>query len=122
MSTALMISSSTKLLPILMVIWQYDVPAAARAVGWAVVINNIEALKVLLECSLMVATNLAFAGAFVRAFTGYILLHLIGWALGINLAAMVDCTPGSFSRYWVLDILGRSIWSLALTTEVLGVS
>jgi lipid intermediate transporter len=33
-----------KLLPILTAIWEYDVPAAARAVGWAVVVNNIEAL------------------------------------------------------------------------------
>jgi hypothetical protein len=32
------------LLPILTAIWEYDVPAAARAVGWAVVVNNIEAL------------------------------------------------------------------------------
>jgi len=43
-STALFISSSMKLLPILTAIWEYDVPAAARAVGWAVVVNNIEAL------------------------------------------------------------------------------
>ena len=33
-----------KLLPILTAIWEYDVPASARAVGWAVVVNNIEAL------------------------------------------------------------------------------
>jgi len=44
-STALFISSSMKLLPILTAIWEYDVPASARAVGWAVVVNNIEALK-----------------------------------------------------------------------------
>ena len=43
-STALFISSSMKLLPILTAIWEYDVPASARAVGWAVVVNNIEAL------------------------------------------------------------------------------
>jgi lipid intermediate transporter len=43
-STALFISSSMKLLPILTAIWDYDVPASARAVGWAVVVNNIEAL------------------------------------------------------------------------------
>ena len=28
-----------------MVIWQYDVPAVARAISWAVVVNNIEALS-----------------------------------------------------------------------------
>ena len=43
-STALFISSSMKLLPILTAIWEYDVPASARAVGWAVVVNNIEAM------------------------------------------------------------------------------
>ncbi|KLU86216.1 arv1 superfamily protein [Magnaporthiopsis poae ATCC 64411] len=49
-STALLVSSSTKLFPILMVIWEYDVPAAARSLGWAVVLNNVEALKILLDC------------------------------------------------------------------------
>ncbi|KAJ2898853.1 hypothetical protein MKZ38_003612 [Zalerion maritima] len=48
-STALLVSSSTKLFPILMVIWDYDVPAAARSLGWAVVANNVEALKILLD-------------------------------------------------------------------------
>ena len=47
-STALLVSSSTKLFPILMVIWEYDVPAAARSLGWAVVANNVEALKIFL--------------------------------------------------------------------------
>lgn len=46
-STALLVSSSTKLFPILMVIWDYDVPAAARSLGWAVVANNVEALAIL---------------------------------------------------------------------------
>ncbi|KAI5801405.1 Arv1-like family-domain-containing protein [Peziza echinospora] len=51
LSTALLVSSSTKLFPILMVIWDYDVPAAANAVGWAVVVNNVEALRVVLGSS-----------------------------------------------------------------------
>ncbi|KAK4176693.1 Arv1 protein [Triangularia setosa] len=65
-STALLVSSSTKLFPILMVIWEYDVPAAARSLGWAVVANNVEALKILLDCSYGVAAFLAMAGALSR--------------------------------------------------------
>jgi hypothetical protein len=58
-STALLVSSSTKLFPILMVIWEYDIPAAARSLGWAVVANNVEALKILLDCGYGTATLLA---------------------------------------------------------------
>jgi len=76
-STALVISSSTKLLPILMVIWQYDVPAAARAVGWAVLVNNIEALTILLECSYVEATYLVALGAFARLVVGLVFLQLV---------------------------------------------
>ncbi|KAF4582923.1 Arv1-like family protein [Ophiocordyceps camponoti-floridani] len=35
---SLLVSSSTKLFPILMVIWEYDVPAAARSLGWALLL------------------------------------------------------------------------------------
>src|SRR5436190_20368339 len=74
-STALFISSSMKLLPILTAIWEYDVPASARAVGWAVVVNNIEALTsissfsndradvVLLETTYMNTLTLSLLGA-----------------------------------------------------------
>lgn len=51
LSTALLISSATKLLPILMIIWDYDVPLAAALVGWAVNFNVIEALTIVLGCS-----------------------------------------------------------------------
>jgi hypothetical protein len=56
-STALFISSSMKLLPILTAIWEYDVPASARAVGWAVVVNNIEALTSLTSLSVELITS-----------------------------------------------------------------
>ncbi|GAO50704.1 Arv1-like protein [Saitoella complicata NRRL Y-17804] len=75
LSTALFISSSMKLLPILMVIWSYDVLAAARAVGWAVVVNNIEALTILLECGYLEAGALAFSGAAVRACVAWAVLR-----------------------------------------------
>lgn len=80
MSTALLVSSSTKLFPILMVIWEYDVPAAARSLGWAVVANNVEALKILLDCGYGVAALLAMAGAVSRWAMGRAVL----WAAGLE--------------------------------------
>jgi hypothetical protein len=77
-STALLVSSSTKLFPILMVIWEYDVPAAARSLGWAVVANNVEALKILLDCSYGVAAMLAMTGAISRWAVGQAVLWVVG--------------------------------------------
>lgn len=79
-STALLVSSSTKLFPILMVIWEYDVPAAARSLGWAVVANNVEALKILLDCGYVPAAILAAAGAMSRWIVGRSIL----WAVGLD--------------------------------------
>jgi hypothetical protein len=79
-STALLVSSSTKLFPILMVIWEYDVPAAARSLGWAVVANNVEALKILLDCGYGVAALLAMAGAVSRWAMG----RAVMWAAGLE--------------------------------------
>lgn len=47
---ALLISSATKMFPMLMVIWTYDIPAAAKAIGWAVNVSTIEALNIVLMC------------------------------------------------------------------------
>ncbi|RDA90369.1 hypothetical protein CP533_5249 [Ophiocordyceps camponoti-saundersi (nom. inval.)] len=77
-STALLVSSSTKLFPILMVIWEYDVPAAARSLGWAVVANNVEALRILLDCKYPTACILAFAGAASRWAMGRVVLTVAG--------------------------------------------
>lgn len=63
-----------------MVIWDYDVPAAARSLGWAVVANNIEALKILLDCSYWTAGLLAGCGAAVRWLVGRSIL----WAVGLE--------------------------------------
>ncbi|PQE28889.1 Arv1-like family protein [Rutstroemia sp. NJR-2017a BBW] len=79
-STALLVSSSTKLFPILMVIWEYDVPAAARSLGWAVVANNVEALKILLDCGYGTAAILATVGAISRWVVGRGIL----WAVGLD--------------------------------------
>lgn len=82
-STALLVSSSTKLFPILMVIWDYDVPAAARSLGWAVVANNVEALAILLDCGYGVAVVLAAAGAVARWLVGRAIL----WCVGLDSVA-----------------------------------
>jgi hypothetical protein len=79
-STALLVSSSTKLFPILMVIWDYDVPASARSLGWAVVANNVEALRILLDCGYVTACFLAIAGAASRWVVGRAVLLAAGLA------------------------------------------
>ncbi|KAF7509205.1 hypothetical protein GJ744_008265 [Endocarpon pusillum] len=79
-STALLVSSCTKLFPILLVIWpettaseSSDIGAtysfASRAssyVGWAVLLNNVEALLILLDCGYLKAAGLALAGTTAR--------------------------------------------------------
>lgn len=49
-STALLVSSCTKLFPILMVVWKYEDTTGqlASGVNWAVAIQNVEALRILL--------------------------------------------------------------------------
>ncbi|KAI1028623.1 hypothetical protein LB503_002338 [Fusarium chuoi] len=79
-STALLVSSSTKLFPILMVIWDYDVPASARSLGGAVVANNVEALRILLDCNYAIACLLAIAGAASRWVVGRAVLLAAGLA------------------------------------------
>lgn len=99
-STALLVSSSTKLFPILMVIWEYDVPAAARSLGWAVVANNVEALKILLDCGYGVAALLATAGALSRWLVGRAVL----WAAGLD--GVDSQGEGSVAEE------GRALWAL----------
>lgn len=99
-STALLVSSSTKLFPILMVIWEYDVPAAARSLGWAVVANNVEALKILLDCGYGVAAFLATAGALSRWLVGRGVL----WAAGLD--GVDSQGEGSVAEE------GKALWAL----------
>ncbi|KAL2889255.1 Protein arv1 [Ceratocystis lukuohia] len=87
-STALMVSSSTKLFPMLMVIWDYDVPAAARSLGWALVANNIEALRILLNSGYSVAVALTLAGTLSR------------WAAGHGWKRTIPQQEEYESEYW----------------------
>jgi hypothetical protein len=61
-----------------MVIWEYDVPAAARSLGWAVVANNVEALRILLDCKYYIACLLALVGAASRWAIGRMVLVAAG--------------------------------------------
>lgn len=54
---------------------------ASRArsyVGWAVLLNNIEALLILLDCGYVVATSLALAGYAARWLAEGIILGTVG--------------------------------------------
>ncbi|KAI0405006.1 carbohydrate-binding module family 50 protein [Xylaria palmicola] len=99
-STALLVSSSTKLFPILMVIWDYDVPAAARSLGWAVVANNVEALQILLDCGYGAALALAATGAVARWLVGRAVLWCVGLR-GVDSVAESD-----------VAVDGRALWAL----------
>ncbi|KAL2429986.1 hypothetical protein ABEF95_013706 [Exophiala dermatitidis] len=86
-STALLVSSCTKLFPILLVIWpteakdgeSFGFPLRARNyVGWAVLLNNIEALLVLLNCGYVVATGLAVSGVLARWIVESCFLSILG--------------------------------------------
>nr|POE87847.1 protein arv1 [Quercus suber] len=76
-STALLVSSFTKLFPLLLLVWQYDLPSSASAVSWAVIINNIAALEILLDCGYIRAALLCGVGALARA--GHTASDRDGW-------------------------------------------
>lgn len=101
-STALLVSSSTKLFPILMVIWEFDVPAAAHSLGWAVVANNVEALRILLDCRYYTACLLALVGAATR------------WGVGrmIMISAGLENLDSIGGTSVVGD--GKALWNLVL--------
>jgi hypothetical protein len=81
-STALLVSSFTKLFPLMLLVWNYDLPSSASAVSWAVIINNVAALEILLDCGHLLAAVLAAVGAVCRAGVGWVsvftlTLHLL---------------------------------------------
>lgn len=80
LSTALLVSSCTKLFPILLIIWDYDLRSSATAVSWAVIVNNIAALGILLDCGYVRAGVLVGVGAAVRAGVAWGVL----WGAGLG--------------------------------------
>ena len=71
-STALLVSSFTKLFPLLLLVWRYDMPSSASAVAWAVYVNNTAALEILLDCGYLRAAALASLGVVCRAAVGWV--------------------------------------------------
>jgi hypothetical protein len=69
-----------KLFPILMVVWKYEDIGGQlwRGVEWAVALQNLEALRILLGCSYIKAGVLVAAGAFSRWLVGRVILGLAG--------------------------------------------
>lgn len=91
-STALLVSSCTKLFPVLMVIWEYDLPSSASALSWAVIINNIAALEILLDCGYVRAMGLVGLGALLKWLAGWVILSAAGLraygATGVDLGLL----------------------------------
>ncbi|KIW19772.1 hypothetical protein PV08_00346 [Exophiala spinifera] len=86
-STALLVSSCTKLFPIFLVIWPTEVNGggpsgfafrATNYVAWAVLVNNIEALLILLNCGYVAATGMAVSGMLARWAVEYWALRFVG--------------------------------------------
>ncbi|MCJ1297495.1 sterol homeostasis protein [Hypocenomyce scalaris] len=80
LSTALFVSSSMKLFPILMVVWKYDDTNlnVKTGVEWAVAIQNIEAVRILLGCGYVGAAILVGAGALTKWVVGRVVLGAVG--------------------------------------------
>ncbi|KAK4552355.1 hypothetical protein LTR86_010526 [Recurvomyces mirabilis] len=97
-STALLVSSFTKLFPLLLLIWQYDLPSSASAVSWAVIINNVAALEILLDCGYVKAAGLCAVGAVCRAGVGWCCLKGVGIGGGVAAAGVVE--TGDLIEVW----------------------
>lgn len=88
-----------------MVIWDYDVPAAARSLGWAVVANNVEALRILLGCKYYTACILAIAGAASRWVVGRVVL--VGAGLGDVDSISESSVAADGKALWALLMYAR---------------
>jgi len=97
-STALLVSSCTKLFPILLIIWDYDLPSSATAVSWAVIVNNIAALEILMDCGYVRAGVLVGIGAGLRSVVANSVLRGAGLGTGWG-----DGNAG-------VDGLGEGLW------------
>ncbi|KAK4544017.1 hypothetical protein LTR36_004515 [Oleoguttula mirabilis] len=97
-STALLVSSFTKLFPLLLLVWAYDLPSSASAVSWAVIINNVAALEILLRCGYVRAALLCGVGAVARAGVGWAILHAVGIGGGAAAAGVVE--TGDLIEMW----------------------
>lgn len=103
LSTALLVSSCTKLFPILLIIWDYDLPSSATAVSWAVIVNNVAALEILMDCGYIRAGVLVGIGAGIRACVAWGMCRAgglgTGWE-GWNLGEEVRGWVGEIEGLW----------------------
>lgn len=100
-STALLVSSFTKLFPLLLLIWSYDLPSSASAVSWAVIVNNVVALEILLDCGVPRAAVLAAVGAVCRAGVGWVSATLMtAHHMYCMLILLLGYSPSCGSRGW----------------------
>ncbi|KAL8629512.1 hypothetical protein Q9189_004750 [Teloschistes chrysophthalmus] len=79
-STALFVSSCMKLFPILMVVWRFEDAGGmvGRGVEWAVALQNLEALRILLECGYVWAAALVGVGWTCRWAAARLILGSVG--------------------------------------------
>ena len=101
MSTALLVSSCTKLFPILLIIWDYDLPSSATAVSWAVIVNNVAALEILMDCGYIRAGVLVGVGAGARWLVAGSVVREAGLGTGWEDGGVI----GSVER-WVRGVVG----------------
>jgi hypothetical protein len=104
LSTALLVSSCTKLFPILLIIWDYDLPSSATAVSWAVIVNNIAALEILMDCGYVRAGVLVSVGAGLRTLVGWGLLRMAGLGTGWE-GYMSEWTMAGSMVGWIGDMI-----------------
>ena len=69
-----------KLFPILMVVWKYENTGGqlTKGVAWAVALQNMEALRILMGCSWWVAAVLVCAGGVAKWMIGRAILLGVG--------------------------------------------
>lgn len=106
LSTALLVSSCTKLFPILLIIWDYDLPSSATAVSWAVIVNNVAALEILMDCGYVRAGFLVGVGAGLRMGVGWGVLRLAG--LGTGWEGYGDVGVWESIEQWGREMVG--VW------------
>ncbi|KAI8057096.1 Arv1-like family-domain-containing protein [Syncephalis plumigaleata] len=87
LSMALIISSFSKLLLILMIIWNYSRPEYARLLGLFEITSNLEAVSVFLDSGLSISLPILLISVAVRWLTQYIFIQLTGNILPFGLVA-----------------------------------
>lgn len=77
-STALLVSSFTKLFPLLLLVWDYDARRSVQVAGWAVLASNVVAVGILCGCGWGRAGFVVGVGAAVRGVVEAGMLEAVG--------------------------------------------